>query len=377
MGRIAMALFLGTLVLLPVQLLPPLPQLHPRLQWSDIAFGLAFPIWLASRPRLPIGRGPALAMLLYLGSALLAWLFGSPGAEAGAVKLLGIGSLLALAVMTASLTRDDRGAALAGRAVAAAALVASLAALAGALLFLAGIPNLFLGPFGDLVPGSYPRLRGTFTHPNGLASFTIAAVGLLASRRAGLPPTILRVLRILLVFAAVVSLSRGVLGLAVALAIAAARTPRRRILALVTVAAALAAVTILSVSNLALDPTRPLQAVWRETPSPRRQALTTAARTAVEHPLGIGPGALPAQVDGRPFEAHCTPLNVAATLGLPAAAALLLLPILLWQRRRRPTDLAVWGALAGLAIDALAQDVEDFRHVWLLLGWLWGERESR
>ena len=69
-----------------------------------------------------------------------------------------------------------------------------------------------------------------------------------------------------------------------------------------------------------------------------------------------------------PCDAHFTPLNVAATLGLPALAALVAVPILLWRRRSRPTDLAVWGGLAGLALDALAQDVEDFRHLWVLFG---------
>jgi hypothetical protein len=77
-------------------------------------------------------------------------------------------------------------------------------------------------------------------------------------------------------------------------------------------------------------------------------------------------------VDGRPFEAHCTPLNVAATLGAPAALALLAMPVLLWRRRGRPLERSAWGALLGLGVDALAQDVEDFRHVWLFLGWLWG-----
>jgi small-conductance mechanosensitive channel len=71
---------------------------------------------------------------------------------------------------------------------------------------------------------------------------------------------------------------------------------------------------------------------------------------------------------GQPFRAHLTPLNVAATLGLPALVALSVFVALLWRERRRPTDVAIWSGLAGLALDALAQDVEHFRHVWILLG---------
>jgi hypothetical protein len=72
--------------------------------------------------------------------------------------------------------------------------------------------------------------------------------------------------------------------------------------------------------------------------------------------------------EGVPCDAHFTPLNVAATLGLPALAAFLAIPVLLWRGRVRPADLATWGGLAGIGLDALAQDVEDFRHLWVLFG---------
>ena len=40
----------------------------------------------------------------------------------------------------------------------------------------------------------------------------------------------------------------------------------------------------------------------------------------------------------------------------------------MWRGRVRPTDLAIWGGLAGLAVDGLTQDIEEFRHVWVMLG---------
>jgi hypothetical protein len=65
---------------------------------------------------------------------------------------------------------------------------------------------------------------------------------------------------------------------------------------------------------------------------------------------------------------------VAATLGLPALAALVFLVVVLWRERRRPTSLAIWTGLLGLGIDGLGQDIEHFRHVWALIGLADAER---
>jgi hypothetical protein len=118
-----------------------------------------------------------------------------------------------------------------------------------------------------------------------------------------------------------------------------------------------------------LNPSRPWQARVVDTPSPRRLAVASAADTLAARPLfGSGPGNLPARRGREPFDAHLTPLSVAATLGLPALAALVLLVAALWRERSRPTDRVSWGLLAALALDGLGQDVEDFRHVWIALG---------
>ena len=100
---------------------------------------------------------------------------------------------------------------------------------------------------------------------------------------------------------------------------------------------------------------------------------SSAWRSLTHRPLiGVGPGGLAAFADGQPYEAHLTPLNVAAVLGLPALAGFLAIPLLLWRARGQPLDRPAWGAAAGLALDALAQDIEDFRHLWILFGWLDG-----
>jgi hypothetical protein len=101
----------------------------------------------------------------------------------------------------------------------------------------------------------------------------------------------------------------------------------------------------------------------------RVQSAATSFQTFLAHPVvGSGPGTSPGRRGLMPFDAHLTPLNVAATLGLPALVGLAFVPVALWRSRSRPTDLATWGMLAGLALDGLGQDIEDFRHVWVGLG---------
>jgi small-conductance mechanosensitive channel len=48
----------------------------------------------------------------------------------------------------------------------------------------------------------------------------------------------------------------------------------------------------------------------------------------------------------------------------------------LWCERRRPTSIATWSGLIGLAIDGLAQDIEHFRHVWVMVGLADAERND-
>ena len=86
--------------------------------------------------------------------------------------------------------------------------------------------------------------------------------------------------------------------------------------------------------------------------------------------FGIGPGALPGVNAGVPFRAHFTPLNMAATLGLPALAPFAVMLAL----QVRPTQIALWSALAGITLDDLVNDIDHYRHLWVLLGLL-GSRE--
>jgi hypothetical protein len=124
--------------------------------------------------------------------------------------------------------------------------------------------------------------------------------------------------------------------------------------------------------RLSVDPSRPSSASYSlldESDSPRLAAVETSAETSADHPLlGSGPGSLAGVSEGAGIRAHLTLLNVAATLGLPALAALAFAVLAIWRQRFRPTNVAIWSGLAGLGIDALTEDVEHFRHVWILLG---------
>ena len=167
----------------------------------------------------------------------------------------------------------------------------------------------------------------------------------------------------------VLTTSRAIFAFALAAAIRHATTPARRRFAWGLGIALVLAMVGLTLVNVTFQPLRPWDLKLREGPSVRLQSATTSLETLAAHPLfGSGLGSSPGRRGSLAFDAHLTPLNVAATLGLPALAGLAFAVFCLWRARARPTDLALWGMLAGLALDGLGQDVEDFRHVWVALG---------
>jgi O-antigen ligase len=113
------------------------------------------------------------------------------------------------------------------------------------------------------------------------------------------------------------------------------------------------------------------------TPGIRWRIAASAASTALHHPiLGVGPNAPPAWAAWPgprdpvgPWDAHSTVLDLAATLGLPALLAFAALVIVaLAGVAEDPLTAALQVALWATVFDAVTIDVEDFRHVWLLLG---------
>jgi hypothetical protein len=277
--------------------------------------------------------------------------------------------LAALLVVTADMMGRPGMPAAIGRTIAVTSVFTAVAAVAGVALSAFGRITPLVGTCGDLLPGPLSRAQGGFPHPNLLASYCIFAFGATERGDAGIPRAWRRVVRAALALTVVLTTSRAILGFALAAAIRWATTPSRRRLA-----AALAVVLVLlmvglSVANLTFSPLAPWDVRVLPGPSPRLEAATTSFQALLAHPLfGTGPGTSPGRRQQLPFDAHLTPLNIAATLGLPALLGLAIVLFALWRARSRPTDLATWGMLAGLGLDGLGQDVEDFRHVWVGLG---------
>jgi hypothetical protein len=197
----------------------------------------------------------------------------------------------------------------------------------------------------------------------------VFAAGVAAREPSQLPRGLRRAVIGALGVTVLLTTSRAILAFVLAAAIRGATSAPRRRLAWATAAAAVAAMIGLTLVNVTFQPLRPWDLQLREGPSVRLASAATSLDTLAAHPVfGSGPGSSPGLRGSLAFDAHLTPLNVAATLGLPALGGLVLMAAALWRARARPTDLATWGMLAGLGLDGLGQDVEDFRHVWIALG---------
>lgn len=332
-------------------------------------FAAAVLLWvfrLRSAERRPPLGGLAAALALYVGWSALSWAVRGEGTAA--FKLLGLAELGALLVVTADLLRDQEMRARVGMAVGLTSLAAAAAALAGEVLFLRGWPTALVGTYGDLVPGHYARAQAGLTHPNLLASFCVFASTVVAWGLADRHPRLARVVQAALLVAVTLSGSRSLLTFGLAAVLRGALRRGRRLLALAATLAIGLVLLALTLYDLRLDPTRPWDARWTGAPSARAVAFVSASRSLLAHPwLGVGLGHAPAIVDGAPFEAHCTPLDIASTVGLPALFAFSGVVWFVW-RRSSGGDPTLRSGLVALALDGLTQDVADFRHLWVLFG---------
>ena len=380
MSRLTRALYLSTLAFIPWAALVPFPWIHENARWSDVLFALACLAWalgLALERRLPRPRAVHAGLLLYLGWAAVSLALAAPRPPSGPAKLLGLAMLLALFVVTSDLAGQPGMQAAIAKTIAVTALVTAAAALAGVALSGFGVLTPLVGTCGDLLPGPLGRAQAGFPHPNMLASYCVFAYGVVAGDAGGLPRGLRRLATAALALTVLLSTSRAILGFGLAAAVRHATTPARRRFAWALALALVAAMVGLTVVNLTFQPLRPWELTLRSEPSVRATAFTSSLATLAAHPLaGSGLGSSPGRRGGFAFDAHFTPLNVAATLGLPALAGLAFAVACLWRGRARPTDLALWGMLAGLGLDAIGQDVEDFRHVWVGLGLVDASRQE-
>jgi hypothetical protein len=231
---------------------------------------------------------------------------------------------------------------------------------------------------------AYERVSAGFYSAPLLGSFCVFGSALLAREDAGIPVRWRRAGQVVLAIVVVWTFSRAIIAFALAAILRAAHrrgTRRARVGAVLATILAVLAMGTLTVSRFHPTLTRPWQtpvtAPFQANGNDRLQPLTTSFQTFIHHPLfGLGPNSYPGNFDGIPKRAHFTPLNVAATLGLPALLALIGLIWSVWHWRRRPTDAAIWSGMAGLALDALGQDADHFRHIWIMLGFADADRRE-
>jgi hypothetical protein len=381
----AFGCYLLAVAVLPFRWLSPLEGFYANSQWTDLLVAAAAGLWFLERIRdrdlarafhpwqVPLG--------VYLALACTSQLVAPPDFGGSWKTVLLMGELAVLAVITADFAAERMRRRLIMRVVVASALAAVALGATALVLFYADVPNGLVGTYGEqLIPSDlYTRVQAGFDSPPLLASFCIFASGVAASKDADLGARLRIPTQISLGLLCLATISRAFVGFlfAVLLRWSAGLHGRRRILVPVLGAAVCVGIlAALTVGRLHLNPAEPSTFSYVvPDPGNRREAFTTSLETLGDHPLlGVGPGAFPGLNAGLPFRAHFTPLNVASTLGLPALVALSAMFWLLWRTRRRPTDIALWSALAGIAIDGLAGDVDHYRHLWILIGLLGSSR---
>jgi hypothetical protein len=372
--RPAFALYLLALAAFPFKWLSPFT--YAQAGWIDVLLAVATAAWVGTWlfSRKPICIRPVhLALAGYLLWTCVSGVVTSEPRSVSAQNVLIAFELAALMGMTSDFGRSDAGRRLIAQAIFLVVVITAVETAVGLALFYAGAHSSLVAGYSSYFKSSslYTRVSAGFYSPPLLGSFCIFASGVVAMRQAGLSARMRRAAQIALWLIVLTTVSRAVIGFAVAFILrctqlTSGRARGRQIAALIGIAGVLAMI-LLTVVPLSLDPLKPSST--QSTTNSRLKTIETSATTFSHHLLaGAGPGSLTAVQDGAPVRAHFTPLNVAATTGLPAVIALTTFVALLWRRRGRPTDAAIWTALLGLAIDGLGQDIEHFRHVWLMLG---------
>jgi hypothetical protein len=364
---------LAGIVLIPVQQAPFLPN-YARLgiTAADLLFALAGALWIAHALRCELSR-----VIKSVAPWDWAWLsVFSLGVCASAMvnggsylKLLGHLELVAIALMVAHLACQEDGRDRVLLALIGAALVGATTGLTGAALFYCGEPSFLLNHYGDLEPGNYPRIRGTAIRANMLA--TIIATGIAITwtiraqwryRVAYLTRPVLAILLLALFF----TFSRTWLTLACGLLwFWAARGATSR-----TYAAAGVTVLVISLHvalarwNIVVNPTRFWEASIPGDAGTRWVMWGNAAESIKAHPLfGRGPGSA---ATAKGWSAHLTWLNLWAVLGIaPLLAFATGMARCLAHHRN---SLAAALALGIMLLDSTSRDIEDMRHLWVLVG---------
>ncbi|MEM1276338.1 MAG: hypothetical protein AAGH74_07420 [Pseudomonadota bacterium] len=362
-------LFAIGIVLLPLQIWPPMAL--PGMQLADLFFAIAAMLFFVTyRLKGPIL--PAIAILVFLvGTAISATRGGS------AIKLLGHLELGVLCWI--ALCASARHAFLFRRALVIAGAIAAATAMLGMLIFLLGwgvydadgVPNhplLYL--HGALVAGDYPRLRGTLVTGAMLTAVVGTGFALLALEKELVPQRWLRqLIYVISIIAMFFAFSRAIASFAVVLTgflLWQNRAARPVWIGWALMALVYTALLLISLRyEVLLEPTRLWETVITSEDGDRFGRWRFAVAAIAEHPfIGAGPGVLIA--DG--WSAHNTWLNIWSILGLaPLIAFVALMSGAVWKAVRLPS-LGLSCVLAFALISSLYNDVEDMRHLWIVMG---------
>ena len=274
------------------------------------------------------------------------------------------------------------------KAFTASNMVAALAGLAG-YLDIAGLSSIFMN-------GS--RAQGTFKDPNVLGSFVITGalycMHLLMMRRTKHVGFTIGVL-LLLLSAIFLSFSRGswlafMLSTGVMLVLTFASTPdpkqRRRILVGATVTIGVAVLLIgvlLSIPSLREFFFQRAQGVGEEYADPRFWNQARSLPMMLELPLGFGPLRFRNVFD---LEPHSSFVNGFASYGWLGGFMFLLIVgtttfigfrLCVVNSPYRHFAQVFWPALLGFFVQGFQIDIDHWRHVFLLIGAVWGLETAR
>lgn len=357
------AFLLGVLAL-PLQWFPQIG--FGAAQLSDLLFLLAAIAFVFSSTRLIRLPGPDLAWVgvFVCGITISALVNGG-----SYLKLLGHYELVAVMLMAATLAQDTSVAERLRHALIGAAIVGALTGLSGAVLFYLGEQSGLLNHYGDLVPGNYPRIRGTCVRANMLA--TVLATGLILVRAEGAKSPVYRwrtAITLLLGCALFFTFSRTWLTVAAGLLALHALQVGSARLRLAAAAATVLTVALLIISaryTIHIDPTRFWQATVSTDPASRWVIWQGALNTIASNPIwGLGPGA----AASNNWSAHLVWLNLWAVLGLAPLCAFAMGCYRAMRLYRY--DLGAAVVLGVMLLDGFARDIEDMRHLWVVLGLL-------
>jgi hypothetical protein len=378
------ALYLVALLLFPFKWLSPFS--YQQAGWIDVAIAASALTWTWERLR--AGVRPRLRVPHYFGAAYVVFTCISAAAVTPESRgtawrtVVIVLELAAFAVISSDFARAPERRSAIVLAILAVTFIVGIELVVGLSLFYSGASSSLLDGWLTLPSSAYERVSAGFYSAPLLGSFCVFGSALLAREDAGIPAVWRRAGQIVLAVAVLFTFSRAIIAFALAAVLRAAHrrgSRAARAVAVVAAVAAVVAISALTVSRFHVEPAHPgattATAPFTTAGNDRLQFITTSFTSLVHHPLlGTGPGSYPGHVDGTPARAHFTPLGVAATLGLPALLSLIGLIWSLWHWRRRPTDITIWSGMAGLGLDGIGQDIDHFRHVWMMVGFADADR---